>query len=107
MAIYKEDIASIELTTGNIHRSFMNRTIGSGDNKADRFGIRVFREGNAVSLSGVTVQGVFMPPQGDPIAITGSTYTSISGNVALVTLPQACYNYEGMFTLAIKLVSDL
>ena len=32
--------------------------------------------------------------------------TSFSGNEAYVTLPQACYNYEGQFTLAVKVISD-
>lgn len=104
MAIYKRDIVDINLETGNIHRSFLNHSIGTQDQQADRFGIRVFRDGEPVNLTNVSVQGVFMPPRGAPIAITGSTYTSIAGNTAEVILPQACYNYEGTFTLAIKLV---
>lgn len=106
MAIYKRDIANINLETGNIHRTFLNHSIGYMDQKADHFGIRVFRNGEPVDLTGVSVQGVFMPPQGSPIAITGSTYTIVSGNTAEVILPQACYNYDGQFTLAIKLVDS-
>ena len=79
MAIYKRDIANINLETGNIHRTFLNHSIGYMDQKADHFGIRVFRNGEPVDLTGVSVQGVFMPPQGSPIAITGSTYTIVSG----------------------------
>ena len=48
----------------------------------------------------------FMPPTGSPIAITGDDYTSVEENTAEVILPQACYNYEGNFTLAIKLVDS-
>ena len=106
MAIYKENIVDIDLEKGQIHRAFLNHSIGMYDQKADRFGIKVFRDGEPVDLTGVAVQGVFMPPQGSPIAITGSTYTSIDGNTAEVILPQACYNYEGTFTLAIKLVDS-
>ena len=104
MAIYKTNMVDIDLGKGQIHRAFLNHSIGTQDQQADRFGIRVFRDKEPVNLTGVTVQGVFMPPQGSPIAITGSTYTSIDGNTAEVILPQACYNYEGNFTLAIKLV---
>ena len=102
MAIYKRDIASINLETGTIHRTFLNHSIGLKDQKADHFGIRVFRDGEPVDLTGVSVQGVFMPPQGDPIAITSGNI--VSGNEAEVVLPQACYNYDGQFTLSIKLV---
>ena len=104
MAIYKRDIASINLETGTIHRTFLNHSIGYKDQKADHFGIRVFRDGEPVDLTGVSVQGVFMPPQGDPIAITSGNI--VSGNEAEVVLPQACYNYDGQFCLAIKLVDS-
>ena len=104
MAIYKQNIVDIDLGRGQIHRSFLNHSIGMYDQQADRFGIRVLRDGEAVDLTGITVQGVFMPPTGSPIAITGDDYTGVEGNVAEVILPQACYNYEGNFTLAIKLV---
>lgn len=104
MAVYKRDIIDINLETGNIYRSWLKHSIGYKDQKADHFGVRVFRDGEAVSLTGVSVQGVFMPPQGSPIAITSGNI--VSGNVAEVVLPQACYNYDGQFTLAIKLVDS-
>ena len=105
MAVFKRDMVDINLETGNIHRSFLNHAIGMKDQLADHFGIRVFRNGEPVNLTGVSVQGVFMPPQGgDPIAITSGNI--VSGNEAEVVLPQACYNYDGPFTLAIKLVDS-
>lgn len=102
MAVYKRDIVDINLETGNIHRSFLNHSIGSNDSAADHFGIRTFRNGEPVSLTGVSVQGVFFQSGHDPIAITSGNI--VSGNEAEVVLPQACYNYDGQFTLAIKLV---
>lgn len=102
MAVYKRDIVDINLETGNIHRSFLKHSIGYKDQLADHFGIRVFRNGEPVSLTGVSVQGIFMPPQGSPIAITSGNI--VNYNEAEVVLPQACYNYNGQFTLAIKLV---
>jgi len=102
MAIYHQDIADIELNSGSLHRSFLNHSIGLGDAAANRFGVRIFRDGAAETLSGVTCQGFFRNANGQNIALT--SYGTISGNVAYVTLPQACYNVEGVFTLAIKLV---
>ena len=102
MAIYHQDIADIELNSGSLHRSFLGHSIGLTDAAANRFGVRVFRDGVAETLSGVTCQGFFRNANGENIALT--SYGTIDGNVAYVTLPQACYNVEGMFTLAIKLV---
>lgn len=101
-AHYHQDIVSIDLDCGNIHRSFLHRSIGTGDSNANRFGVRVFRGKDAVDLSGVSCQGYFRNSNGENIALT--SYGTVEGNKAFVTLPQACYNYEGNFTLAIKLV---
>ena len=102
MAFCKEDIVDIDLNSGNIFRSFLNHSIGYKDDDADRFGIRAFRDGEPVDLSGASCQAVFMAPNGTNIALT--SYGTVSGNKAYVTLPQACYDYEGQFCLAIKLV---
>jgi len=102
MAVYKQNIVNINLNSGNVHRSFLQQSIGMADNQADRFGVRVFRDGTAVDLTGVSVQGYFRDPKGNNIAITSGNV--VSGNEAVVVLPQACYTYEGQFTLAIKLV---
>lgn len=102
MAVYKKDIVDIELNSGNVHRSFLKHSLGKSDMNADHFGIRVFRGGEPVDLSDVSVQGFFKDPQGTNIAITSGNI--VGGNQAEVVLPQACYNYEGQFCLAIKLV---
>ena len=102
MAIYKSDIADVNLETGVIHRSFLAHTIGHKDDDADRFGVRTFRDGVPADLSGVSCQAIFMAPDGTNIALT--SYGTVSGNEAYVTLPEACYNVEGQFCLAIKLV---
>ena len=101
-AHYHQDIVSIDLDCGVIHRSFLHRSIGKGDSNANRFGVRVFRGKDAVDLSGVSCQGFFRNSNGENIALT--SYGTVEGNKAFVTLPQACYNYDGQFTLAIKLV---
>ena len=102
MALYHEDIASIDLESGVIFRNFLSNTIGSGDSAANRFGVRVYRNGEEVDLSGCSCYGYFRNSNGDNIALTSNG--TVNGNVAYVTLPQACYNYEGQFCLAIKLI---
>lgn len=102
MAFYKQDIVDINLNTGNIHRSFLNHAIGYKNDDADRFGIRTFRDGVPQDLTGASCQAVFMAPNGSKIALT--SYGTVSGNVAYVTLPPACYDYDGQFCLAIQLV---
>ena len=101
-AHYHQDIVNIDLDCGNIHRCFLRRSIGTGDSNANRFGVRVFRGKDAVDLTGVSCQGYFRNSQGENIALT--SHGTVEGNKAFVTLPQACYNYDGQFTLAIKLV---
>lgn len=102
VAIYHEDIVNIELESGNIHRSFMKHSIGTGDSAANRFGIRVLRNGEEVDLTGCSCYGYFQDPHGNNIALTSNG--TVDGAVAYVTLPQACYNYEGQFCLSIKLI---
>ena len=102
MAIYKQNIVDIDLNKGTIYREYLSYSIGSGDKDADRFGMRVFRDGSPIDLASVSCQAIFKDARGNNIALT--SHGTISGNVAFVTLPQACYNYEGQFCLAIKLV---
>ena len=98
MANYREDILNIELENGNLHRNFMRHTIGSGDALANRFGVRVFRNGEPVQLAG-TCTGYFIRSDGATIPINNGV---INGNVAYVTLIDTCYAMEGIFSLAIK-----
>lgn len=98
MAFYREDIADVELENGTIFRSFLNKTIGSGDELANRFGVRVFRNGEPENIGG-TCMGLFIRADGTTVTISSGV---VSGNVAYVTLPEACYAVEGQFSLAIK-----
>ena len=90
--VQKLDLVDIDLTSGTIHRSWIKQSIGSADVKGNAFGVRVFRDGEPVTLSSVSVYGYFRDPHGTNIAITSGN--SVSGNVAYVVLPAACYNYE-------------
>lgn len=100
--IQKMDLVGIDLNQGTVHRSWYNCAIGMKDNKGDAFGILVYRDKVPVDLTGISVQGYFRNPQGTNIAIT--TGNTVDGNMAYVVLPQACYDYDGQFTLAIKLI---
>lgn len=99
MAVYRENIIDIELETGTLHRSFLNHSVGEGDSSGNRYGVRVFRNGSPVNLTGVTVLGYFIRPDETTIIIQGAT----NGNEAYVVLANACYAKEGNFSLAIKL----
>ena len=99
MAIYREDIVDIELESGTVHRSFMNKSIGEGDINANRFGFRCLRNGQPVSLTGSAVLGHFIQANGNTVQLNGE----VDGDTAYVTLPETCYAVEGQFTLAIKL----
>ncbi len=103
MAVYREDLVDVELESGTIHRSFLNHSIGKGDNLENRFGVRLYRNGEPVNLGTASCIGLFMAPDGTNIALS-SQYAG--GNIAYVTLPQACYSVEGQFTLAIKVIQD-
>ena len=98
MAIYHEDIVDIELMSGNVFRSFRSTTIGCGDDDANRFGIRALRDGFPENLGG-TCAGYFIRADGQTVVIADGV---VDGNLAYVTLPEACYAVEGNFTLAIK-----
>lgn len=98
MANYREDIVDIELTGGSLNRSFCQHAIGAGDEDANRFGIRTFRNGQPENISG-SCFGLFIRPDGQTVTIETGT---VIDNVAFVTLPEACYAVEGYFTLAIK-----
>lgn len=99
MAIYREDIVDIELESGTVFRSFMNKSLGEGDVNGNRFGFRCFRNGAPVSLTGTAVLGHFIKADGNTVQLTGT----VNGNTAFVSLPASCYAVEGQFTLAIKL----
>lgn len=93
------DILPIELECGSLYRSFMHHAIGSGDSAGNRYGVRLLRGGEPVSLSGAACTGYFIRPDGITLVISGQT----DGTSAWVELPAAAYAVEGAFTLAIKI----
>lgn len=105
--IFHEDIAKVDLANnGVIHRSFLNRTIGRDDDYANRFGVELYFDGVALNLDTSSCIGLFMAPDGQNIIISDQNHAYAGGNRAFVQLPQACYNVEGQFTLAIKVIES-
>ena len=47
-----------------------------------------------------------MAPDGQNIIISDQNHAYAGGNRAFIQLPQACYNVEGSFTLAIKVIES-
>ena len=103
MSVYREERVDIELNTGTVYRSFLNKAICKGDNLGNVYGMSLYRGGEPVDLTGATCMGIFINPRGEHILINGNN-AYVEGNVALVKLPQACYNYVGQFTLSIKVI---
>lgn len=105
--IFHEDIIKVDLAnSGVIHRSFLNRTIGKDDDYANRFGVELYFNGEALNLDTSSCIGLFMAPDGQNIIISDQNHAYAGGNRAFVQLPQACYNVEGPFTLAIKVIES-
>lgn len=72
--------------------------MASNDKQADKYSVSVTRNGANVSLTGCSVYGYMILPNGETIKIAGT----VSGNTASVIIPQSGYAYDGAFTLAIK-----
>lgn len=104
MAIYKTDIVDIELNSGTVFRSFAQETLGEGDENANRYGIRLWRNGEPESVGGSACIGYFIRnANGDTVTINGGLF---NGQEAWIELPEACYVYDGGFSLVIKLVGE-
>jgi len=98
MAQYREDIVNVELESGSLFRSFNNQMIGSGDSSGNRYGMKLVRNGEPVSMSGAACVGYFIRSDGITLVINGV----VSDGIAYVELPAAAYAVSGNFTLAIK-----
>lgn len=102
MAHYREDIIDIDLESGGVHRSYLSHLLNGNDIQANRFGVRLFRNGEPVTIDGATCMGYFIRHETqEAVTINGGTFRQ---NVAYVTLPEACYAVDGTFSLVIKLV---
>lgn len=99
MDCYKEDIISIELESGSVHRSFSHKMIASGDNSGNRYGVKLIRNGEPVSLVGAVCVGYFIRADGITLVINGT----VNNGIAYIELPSAAYAVSGVFTLSIRI----
>lgn len=98
MAVTKSDIVDVELTDGVIHKSFVSRLLGEGDNNADEFGVRLLENGELINTAGVACVGYFVRSDDITLVLTGE----VSDGIAKVKLPAAAYAKSGEYTLTIK-----
>ena len=98
--IYQNDIISMDLNRGSVHRSFLNHAISSNDIFGNRFGMRLFKGGEEVDVSMASCIGYFIRADGETVVINGGL--AQTDNALSVWLPQSCYAVEGNFTLTLK-----
>lgn len=98
MAIIHRDIMDVELNNGTVFRTFAQRSICEGDNRGNRFGLRVLLDGEVQDISTCTVTGFFIRSDGVTLVLEGE----VEDGAAIVELPPAAYAKEGNFSLAIK-----
>lgn len=91
--IYKVDVANDPLI-----RRDVGALLGLYDKAANRFGVELYDNGTALTLSGKTVTGYMIRPDGNTVNLSGT----VSGNQAFVELTENCYLYDGAFTLTLK-----
>lgn len=95
--MYKVDVANDPLI-----RRDVGALLGLYDKAANRFGVELYDNGTALTLSGKTVTGYMIRPDGKTVDISGTA----SGNQAYVELKENCYLYDGAFTLSLKVGSQ-
>ena len=100
MAITNIIERTVDIDVGILHED-LHRLFAVADAQAHTFKITVMSKGQAQSLSGHTVIGYFMTNYHGTVVINGS----VSGNVATLTLPAACYANNTGFQLIIRIVS--
>lgn len=99
--LYRSDICDVDINK-SLLRTYVGMVLATGDKLANRFGVNVYRQRDAVDLTGSAVTGYFIRPNTETVVIPGT----VEGNTAYVDLPQACYTNDGTFSLAIKINKD-
>lgn len=101
MSMPRQNIVKVDLED-RLQRFERNILLATADKYANRFGAYVYRFTEKADLSGYTVKGYFLRPDGTTITIDGT----VEDNKATVVLPPNCYYYDGGFTLTVKLHSS-
>ena len=99
--IVRTFLFDVELTKP-LYRYRSNVPFAMNDKKANRIIANVLQNGQAVDLTGYTVKGYYIRCSLDTIKFSGV----VSGNKAILELPEECYKYDGTYTLTIKLCNE-
>ena len=81
--------------------TFLDGNVFSADNNGNKVGVKVYSDGEPVTLTG-TISGNVIRPDGTTVAVTGAS----SGNSAWIVLPQAAYTSPGVVSIIIKNTVD-
>lgn len=98
--VMRKNIINVDLTKP-LRTEQYGILIASKDSYANMFGVDVFSGGEAVSLTGCTVEGYFTRQDGHVEQLTGGA----AGNRAIVILNANCYKVSGRFSLTIKVAN--
>lgn len=101
METIRKTIYDIDLAK-QLQRIFSGVLLAKNDKQANRMGVNVFQDGQAVNLSGYTVKGYFIRSGVETLILTGA----IDGNTAYVDLEAKCYHKDGSFSISIVLCHD-
>ena len=101
MDTIRKTIYDIDLSK-QLQRIFSGVLLAKNDKQANRMGVNVYQDGQAVSLSGYTVKGYFIRSGVETLILNGA----IDGNTAYVDLDAKCYHKDGSFSLSVVLCRD-
>ena len=85
-----------------LKRKNVGLVMANGDENANRFCVRVERGGVDVDLTGCTVKGFLILPSDETMELDGS----VMDGMACVDIDESGYEYDGAFTLTIKVYGD-
>lgn len=90
----------VDLNAG-VQKTALRMLFAAGDGDAHKIEVSVTRGGAPVDLAGASVTGSFVRARDNAtILLTGS----VSGNSALISMVSACYNADGAFAVAVRLI---
>ena len=98
--LYRSEICNVDIEKPLV-RSYVGIVMATGDCLANRFGAVLRRDNEPVDVTGASVNGYFIRPNGDTVVCPGVA----EGDTVYVDLPAACYTQNGNFSLAIKVSS--
>ena len=96
-----EHIVNADLSKPLVRKN-VGMLLASGDEKANRFGAKLTRNGEDVDASSCSVVGYMIRPNDETLRITGVA----SGSTVYVDIPDNGYAYDGAFTLTVKVTGD-